>query len=115
MATQEDAMLLVQLMRWGNEMGLEEAFQTIFGPDFDPEAASNNPAIGKVLTYGEAIGTFVKHDLLDGELVRDLIWVEGIWERVRTHALAVREEEHEPRLYENFEALVARSATAAAH
>src|SRR3974390_927772 len=104
MATREDAELLVQLMRWGSEMGLEEAFEVLFAPGFDPEAASNNPAIGKVLSYGEAIGTFVKHGLLDADLVTDLIWVTGIWERVRPHALAVREEEHEPRLYENFEA-----------
>jgi hypothetical protein len=68
--------------------------------------------VAKVLSFGETIGTFVKHDLLDGELVWDLIWVEGIWPKVSRHVFAAREEEHEPRLYENFEALVKVAARA---
>lgn len=110
MATREDAELLVQLMRWGTELGVEDALQTLFSPGFDPEGTEMDPAVGKVLSYGEGIGTFVKHGLLDAELVCDFLWVEGIWAKVRHHVLAVRAEENEPRLYENFEALAARTA-----
>jgi hypothetical protein len=48
----------------------------------------------------------VKHGLLDRGLVVDFLWVEGIWARVEPHARQAREHANEPRLYENFEALV---------
>jgi hypothetical protein len=107
MANQDDAQLLMQILRWGSESGVDEAMRSLFSPDFDPEAAPmDDPNVAKVLGYGEAIATFVKHGLLDAELVCDLIWVEGLWARTSHHALEVRAEAHEPRLYENFEALV---------
>lgn len=103
---------MVQLLRWGSEMGLDDALRTLFSPSFDPETAPmEHPEVAKVLGFGEAVGTFVKHDLLAADLVVDLFWMEGIWAKVSRHALAARAEENEPRLYENFEALVARSAT----
>jgi hypothetical protein len=106
-ATREDAMLIVQLLRWGNEMGLEDAYRTIFAEDFDPATEPmDSPAVGKVLTFGETIATLVKHGTLDRGLLVDLLWVEGIWAKVESHARQAREREHEPRLYENFEALV---------
>ena len=111
MATREDAQLLVQVLQWGNGMGLEEAMQHVFSKDYDPETAPmDDPAVAKVLSFGETLGTFVKHGVLDRELVVDLVWVEGLWRKVRRHALAAREEEHEPRLYEHFEALVGVTA-----
>jgi hypothetical protein len=115
MANQHDAQLLMQLLRWGSESGVDEAMRALFSPDFDPESASmEDPNVAKVLGYGEAIATFVKHDLLDAELVCDLIWVEGLWGRTSRHALEVRAAAHEPRLYENFEALAERTAKMAA-
>jgi len=111
MATREDAYLLVQLLRWGSESGVDQAMRTIFSPEFDPETEPmESPTVARVLAFGEAVGTLVKHDLLDAELVWDFLWVEGIWTKVSRHALAAREAEHEPRLYENFEALVAKTA-----
>jgi hypothetical protein len=111
MATREDAELVVQLLRWGTEMGFDDALRKLFSPDFDPETAPmDNPDVAKVLSFGETVGTLVKHELLDAELVWDLLWIEGIWSKVRRHAVAAREEENEPRLYENFEALVTKSA-----
>lgn len=107
MATQADATLLVQLLRWGNEMGLEPAMRAIFAPDFDAETVPmDNPDVVKVLNFAETVATFVKQGVLDRELVTDLIWIEGIWSRVASHALAAREGSNEPRLYENVEALV---------
>ncbi|HEV2361254.1 MAG TPA: hypothetical protein VGS21_06100 [Acidimicrobiales bacterium] len=106
MATKEDANLIVQVLRWGTEMGLEDALRHIFSDDFEPTASMEDPAVGKALAYGEIISTLVKHDLLDGDLVRDMIWIEGIWSRVAPSALAAREKANEPRLYENFEAFI---------
>jgi hypothetical protein len=115
MATREDAELMVGLLRWGTEMGLDEALRTLFSPDFDAETASmDNPAVERTLSFCETVGTFVKQQLLDADLVRDLIWIEGIWAKVGRHALAAREHENEPRLYENFESLVTRSMALAA-
>jgi hypothetical protein len=47
--------------------------------------------------------------VLDRDLIRDIYWFDGIWERVKFHALAAREEENEPSLYENFELLVSKA------
>lgn len=111
-ATKDDAQLMVQLLRLGNDMGLEDAMRTIFSPDFDPETEPiDSPAVGKVLSFGETVGTFVKQGVLDQGLVIDLLWIEGIWSKVSRHALAIRLEANEPRLYENFEALALATAT----
>ncbi len=108
-ATHEDAQVVLQLMRWGTEMGLEDALRVIFDEGFDAQAAGeDNPAVGKVLLFGETAATLVKHDVLDKDLFIDLLWVEGIWARVEAHALAARDRASEPRLYENFEALVSK-------
>jgi hypothetical protein len=105
-ATYDDARLIMQIARWGAEMGLEDAMAVIWADDFDPEAAEmRNPAIGKVLTFGEFIGTFVKHGILDKALVIDTWWIDGLWARVGPAALRDRARLGEPRLFENFEAL----------
>lgn len=109
MATYEDAALLVQLLRWDTECGIDVALSTIFSEDFDGEKAPpDDPNIRKVLMFGEAIGALVKHHVLDRALIRDVYWFDGIWSRVRFHALAAREQEKEPTLYENFELLVSK-------
>lgn len=107
-ATHEDATLIVQLVRWGNEMGMDEAAHEVFSETYDPQTASaENAAVRKLLGFGETVGTLVKHDLLDRELVLDLWWMSGLWARVGPPALAQRQHFGEPRLYENFEALAA--------
>jgi hypothetical protein len=107
LATYEDAGLLVQLMRLDAEMGLEEAMSAIFNPSFNAESANmDDPNVRKILFFGEAVGAMVKHNVLDLGLIRDVYWFDGLWSRVSAHALAAREMENEPSLYENFEALV---------
>jgi hypothetical protein len=106
-ATHEDAALVLQLMRWGTETGLEEALGEIFSPEFDAEHSSMaNPSVRKVLYFGEIAGALVHHHVMDRDLLRDTLWFDGIWPRVRRAALAMREESGEPKLYENFELLV---------
>jgi hypothetical protein len=109
-ATYEDAALLVQLLRLDAETGLEKAMAAVFSESFDPEtAAPDDLNIRKVLFFGEAVGAMVKHNVLSRDLIRDVYWFDGLWSRVGPHALAAREHENEPSLYENFELLVTKS------
>ena len=105
--TRDDAQLMIQIAQWGTSLGVQEAMPRIFADDFDPEAvdAMSDPAVRTMLMFGESIGTLTKNDLLSVELVRDWLWLEGIWSRVGPAALKQREKFGEPRLYENFEAL----------
>jgi hypothetical protein len=109
-ATYEDAGLIMQIARWGTEMGLEAAMAVIWAEDFDAETASfSEEAIGKVAAFGEFVGTFVKHGILDEALVLDTWWLQGLWARVGPAAIRDRERMGEPRLFENFEAVATRS------
>ncbi|HEY5265989.1 MAG TPA: DUF4760 domain-containing protein [Acidimicrobiales bacterium] len=109
-ATYEDAGLLVQLLRWDAETGLEKAMSEIFSESFDAErAAPDDSNIRKILFFGEAVGALVKHNVLDRDLIRDVYWFDGMWSKVAPHALAAREQENEPSLYENFESLVTKN------
>lgn len=104
--THEDAVLMVQLAQWGTALGLEDAMRVLFLEDFDPDTAEHvDQVVQPVLLFGETVGTLVKNNLLSGELVRDWIWVDGIWKRVGPAARRAREELDEPRLYENLELL----------
>ena len=105
-ATHEDAHLIVQITRWGTEMGLEDAAQVIFSDGFNAETATTkDPAVRKMLTFGELVATLVKQGILDRDLVLDLWWVSGMWSRVGPAAARERERLGEPRLFENIEAL----------
>ena len=105
--TRDDARLMVQLARWGTELGVQDAIPRILADDFDPEAADMlvDDSVRTLLLFGESIGTLTKHNLLSTELVNDWLWVEGIWAQVHPAALRQRDKFGEPRLYENFEAL----------
>lgn len=105
-ATYQDAELIVQMLQWGSQMGIEDAIGKTLADDFDPEKASaNDPDIRKVLYFGETIGTFVKQNVLDRDLVLDLLAIQFSWRRVGPAALRERQRIGEPRLYENYEAL----------
>ncbi|MGH9107040.1 MAG: DUF4760 domain-containing protein [Acidimicrobiales bacterium] len=110
-ATHEDARLVVDIARWGTEMGVDKSYRELFSNKFDPAAASvDDEAVHKVLNFGETIGTLVKQGVLDRGLVLDIWWVRGLWDRVQQAAKRERDRVGEQRLYENFEAL-AGSAT----
>jgi hypothetical protein len=105
--TRDDAQLMIQIAQWGTSLGIQDAMPRIFADDFDPDTAEamSDQAVRTMLTFGESIATLTKNDLLSVELVRDWLWVEGIWSRVGPAALKQRDKFGEPRLYENFEAL----------
>jgi hypothetical protein len=109
--THEDAQLMVQLAQWGTGLGFQDVVPQLYDDSFDPETADiqTHEPVRIVLLFGESIGTLVKHDLLNRELVEDWIWLAGLWSRVGPAALKQRERFGEPRLYENFEALATGS------
>jgi hypothetical protein len=106
--THDDAMLMIELAKWGSMIGLGEASRTIYADDFDPDTVeANDPPIQAMLLFHETIGTLVKNGLLSRELVYDWLWVAGSWERVGPAAKRAREKAGVPALFENFEALAA--------
>jgi hypothetical protein len=105
-ATKDDAKLVVELAQWGAMIGLGDALGTIFDEGFDPETASaNDEPVRIVLHFSETVGTLVKNDVLDKDLILDWLWVSGAWDRVGPAAVRARERFGVPALYENFEAL----------
>jgi len=105
-ATYEDANLIVHIVQWGAEIGLDNALVKLHDKSFDPEKATlDDEHVRKVLNFGELVGTFVKQNVLDRGLVTDLWAMEGTWRKVAAAAKRARDEHGEPRLYENFEAL----------
>jgi|ERR1700683_3044888 hypothetical protein len=105
-ATYDDANLVMQIVRWGTELGVAEAVVAVLDTEFDPQTAStDDPSVRKVLSFGEVIGTFVNQGVLDRGLVMDMWWMEGLWSRVGPVARRQREQLGEPRLSENFEKL----------
>jgi hypothetical protein len=105
-ATYQDAELIVQILQWGSQMGIEDAIGKIYAEGFDPEKANaNDPEIRKIHNFGETIGTLVKQKVLDRVLVLDLFAIQSSWRRVGPAALRERERLNEPRLCENYEAL----------
>jgi hypothetical protein len=109
--TREDATLIVELAKWGSMIGLPEASRTIFSDDFDAESAEAlDPHIQTILVFHETVGTLVKNELLDRDLVLDWLWVSGAWARVGQAALEARAAAGEAQLWENFEALAQQQA-----
>jgi hypothetical protein len=104
--THDDATILLQVAQLMNSSGLNDQLAALWTDDFDPETAdANTEVVRQALGTFELVGTLVKHNLLSAELVRDWIWVEGLWGRVGPAALRMRADVGVPQLYENFEAL----------
>jgi hypothetical protein len=102
----EDARMMIELARWGTEMGLEDALAALFQDSFDPaSAADDDPNVRKVTWFFELVGTLVHRGVLSGDFVNDVWWTAGMWPLVEFHVLKAREGSGEPRLYEHFESL----------
>jgi hypothetical protein len=107
-ANHDDAMLLVELAKWGAMIDLGEASRKIFADDFDPDGVEvGDPAVQAHLVFNETVGTLVKNGLLDRELVYDWLWVSGTWNRVGPAAKRARDKAGVPQLFANYEALAA--------
>ncbi len=113
--TGEDATLIVELAKWGAMIDFGDASRALFADDFDPDTAEvTNPAVYTVLMFYETIGTLVKHELLDRDLVYDWLWVAGAWGRVGPAARRAREQSGVSQLYGDFEVLAGEQLQRAA-
>ena len=109
MATNADGMLMVELAKWGTQIGLEEALKVVLADHYDPsQAMFEETHVQTILQFGETVATLTKNGALDEELVLDWLWVSGMWARVAPAALGQRERLGVPQLFENFEALAAK-------
>jgi hypothetical protein len=107
-ATHDDAILMLELAKWGSMVGINEASREVFADDFDAEAAEvTDPSVSNLLMFGETIGTLVKNGLIDRELIYDWLWVEGTWAKVAPAAKRARTKAGVSELYANYEALAA--------
>ena len=104
--TREDATMILELAKWGAMIGLTDASRKIYSDAFDPASADAlDEEVQTTLVWHETIGTLVKNELLDRELVYDWLWVAGSWDRVGPAARASREKAGVPELFANFEEL----------
>jgi hypothetical protein len=102
----EEAMVLLQVMTFGQQIGVMKATSALWADDFDPsDPGEHVESVRTVLYYGEMLGTFVKSGALSRALVNDMLWIGGLWEKVGPFALQARRDAGVPGLWENFEAL----------
>ena len=112
--THEDAQLVLQLVQAWPVEATDWVWSDEFIADHDefakkyPGASEELSSVRAILNWYETIGTLFKHGLLNEDLLFDWLAVYAVWNRVKSHALAWREETGEPRMYENFEAMAAR-------
>jgi hypothetical protein len=122
--TYQDARLMLQCAQWGAASGFQEAVNWMWSDQFvaDFEEFSKKYPMGsegtlnasRICGYFETLGTLWKHGLLNQDLLFDWLAISMVWERIKGYALGVREMAHNPRLYENFEALAKADAMQAA-
>ena len=113
--TYEDANIMLQVMRWGAERGIEKAFSFMWSDKYEGEFATfqeKYPAgskqdryLSQICGQYEIIAAFWVNGLLNEKLISDMWPVTIIWERVKGYALGIRELTGEPMIYEHFEAL----------
>jgi hypothetical protein len=107
---QEEARLMIELSRWGTDMGLEEALAALFTPTTEQKSTDDgDPNVRKVLWFFEFVGALVKRKAISLAFVRDVWWIDGMWPLVEAHVLEARKESGEPSLYEHFEAMAVRA------
>lgn len=116
--TYEDARILLQLqdtfVNSGADRGLTYLQMYETPPTLAQVRKRHEPGsdgyqqISNFLTLCEMLGTFVKHGLVNEDLVRDLYSIAGAWNRCEKLVKGMRRESGEPRLMENFEWLAKR-------
>ena len=107
----EDAQIVLKLM----DMWPAEESNWIWGGEFTPDPAefearhggddAAHAKIRGIINWYESIGALYKHGLLNEDLLFDWLAIDAVWDRVKSHALAIREESGNVHMYENFEAM----------
>lgn len=113
--TYEDAHLMVQLVRWGTETGLNEATVFVLSDDFleDFEEFEKKYPLGSqehryamnICNWHESLAAFWVNGLMSEKLINDMVAVVMVWARIKNFALGIRDKYGNPSIYEHFEAL----------
>ena len=113
--TYEDANIMLQLARWGAELGNNKATRFIWGDKFIqeydefikkyPMGSKEFSYVSQVCGWYESLAALWVNDLLNEKLIDDWVLVSSIWERVKGFAFGLREQIGDVRIFEHFEAL----------
>jgi hypothetical protein len=113
--TYEDAMLMMQLARWGAEMQDPKAAGFMWSDDFVedftafrekyPQGSKEYRYLMQICGFNETLAALWVNGLLNEKLISDWLAVGMVWERVKGFALGIRELSGNPKIFEHFEAL----------
>ena len=113
--TYDDANIMLKLYELWGDPQYKKSMGFIFSEDFindydgflekyPPGSDEHGYFIDYVAWY-ELLGTLWKHDLINQTLLFDWLLITPRWKRVENLVQGYREANHEPRLFENFEAM----------
>ena len=113
--TYEDANLMLQLIRWGTEAGLNDAMSFLWSDDFEedyekfqqkyPWGTQEQKYANLVCGWNESLAALWVNGLMNEKLISDWIAVTMVWNRIKNYAIGFREQSGNPKIYEHFEAL----------
>ena len=116
----EDAMVMLQLARWGAESISKKAGRFLWGDDYIddyqefikkyPQGSKEYGYVSQICSWNETLAALWVNGLLNEKLISDWLMVNRTWERVKGFALGLREEVGDPRVLEHFEALAKKLA-----
>lgn len=111
----EEANLMIQLLRWGSEIGTNEAsnflWSDAYEEDFEsfkekyPWGTQEQKHVTNLCGWYESLAALWVNGLISEKLVSDWLAVGMVWDRIKNHALGFREQSGNPQIYEHFEAL----------
>jgi len=112
-ATQQDAMVLLQLMEVSALRGMPVPLAWLSGTEFDtdygsfrhkfPPGSENFGHAMTIVQHFDSLGVLWKHALVDEDLAFDWAPVEAVWERIQGFVRGVRDELHAPMFGAHFE------------
>ena len=118
--THEDAMIMLQLARWGAEANMNKANRFLWSDDYIedyqefikkyPQGSKENGYVGQICGWHESVAALWVNGLFSEKLISDWLLFSGTWERVKGFALGLREEIGDDRVLEHFEALAKKLA-----
>lgn len=117
-----DAQVLIALYEAQAAHNIAETMGYVFSNDFPTdfkvfrqtyERGSNSTqeqGVTRMIGYFETIGTLLRNNLINEDLVYDWLAVDMVWNRVKGYVLGHRRESGNARMYENFEYMARRNA-----
>ena len=118
--SRDDATALIQLANLHARLQVSAGLDVLWRADFptDPytidawfaPGSDGRRGLEAVLVWFQAVGTLVKHGLLDADLCRDRARADLVWARIAPMAIAERARTGDETMWANFELLAATHA-----